>query len=61
MHQKINEIICALIHSRNKAYMDLIGQFPYKSSRGNEYILIAYHVDANAFLGIPIKNRELKQ
>ena len=55
MHQKINEIICALIHSRNKAYMDLTGRFTYKSSRGNDYILIAYHIDANAIIEIPKK------
>ena len=36
--------------------MDL--HFPYKSSRENEYILIVYHVDYNAILGTPIKNRQ---
>ena len=29
------------------AYQDLTGRFPMKSSRGNEYILIRYHYDAN--------------
>ena len=38
--------------------MDLTGRFPYKSSRGNEYILIGYHFDSNAILGIPLKNRQ---
>ena len=38
--------------------MDLTGRFPYCSSRGNEYILIAYHYDSNAILGLPIRNRQ---
>lgn len=38
--------------------MDLTGQFPYRSAKGNEYLLIGYHNDANAILAIPIKNRQ---
>ena len=38
--------------------MDLTGRFPYKSLRGNEYILIAYHVDSNAILGTSVKNKQ---
>ena len=41
----------------DKVFIDLTGRFPYKSSRGNEYILIAYHYDSNAILGLPLKNR----
>ena len=37
--------------------MDLTGKFPYRSARGNQYILVAYHYDANAILAQPIKNR----
>ena len=36
--------------------MDPTGRFPYNPSRGNEYILIVYHVDSNIVLGTPIKN-----
>ena len=32
---------------KNKAYGDLTGQFPYKSSRGNAYIYVLYHYDSN--------------
>ena len=49
-----------LYATTNKAYMDLTGRFPYKSSRGNEYILIAFHYDSNAILGLPLKNRQAK-
>ena len=39
------------------AYTDLTGCFPYASSRGNQYIMVAYHYDANAILVQPIKDR----
>ena len=40
--------------------MDLTGRFPYKSSWGNKYILIAYHVDSNTILGTPVRNKQAK-
>ena len=39
-------------------YWDLAGRFPYRSAQGNQYIMIAYHVDSNAILLQPLKNRE---
>ena len=39
--------------------MDLTGRFPYKSSCGIEFILIAHHIYSNAILGLPIKNRQV--
>ena len=36
---------------------NLTGRFPYPSSRGNNYILLAYHYDANAILVTALKNR----
>ena len=41
--------------------MDLTGRIPCKSFKGNEYILIAYHVDSNAILGQAIKNKQALQ
>ena len=41
-----------------KAFLDLKGCFPYKSSKGNEYILIAYHGDVNAIFVTPVRNRQ---
>ena len=40
------------------AFRDLTGQFPYTSSRGNKYIMIAYNYDANYIKSLPLKNRE---
>ena len=53
---KTHDVIYAITSKENKAYMDLPGRFPYSSSRGHEYILIAYHYDSNAILGPPLKN-----
>ena len=41
----------------NMGYTDLTGRFPYRSSRGNEYIFIAYNYDGNAILAKAIRNR----
>ena len=57
--EKINKVAYVLINKESikTAYQDLTGRFPVKSSRGNEYILIGYHYDANCILGRPIKDR----
>ena len=34
----------------NVAYSDLTGRFPVQSSQGNNYHIIAYHLDANGIL-----------
>ena len=40
------------------AYIDLTDRFPYRSERGNEYILVGYHYDANAILCTALKKRQ---
>lgn len=58
-NEKTHEVAYSL-HSSDeigKAYSDLTGKFPLQSSRGNNYILVAYHMDANAILLTPVKNR----
>ena len=45
------------MNPKTTAYSDLTGRFPYKSSRGNQYILIAYHNDSNAILAEPLSDR----
>ena len=44
--------------SRNTGYMDLTGRFSYRSSSGNEYIMVVYDYDSNAILTQPLKNRQ---
>ena len=57
---KTNGILCMLMQTKKetgKAYIDLTGRFPIRSARGNEYILVGYHYDANAILATPLKSR----
>ena len=40
-------------------YTNLTGRFPYRSSRGNKCILVAYHYDANIIFPEPVNNRQV--
>ena len=57
---KTNQVAYILIDKKDltTAYQDLTGRFPYRSSRGNEYILIGFHYDANSIIAHPVKNRK---
>ena len=50
----------ALVNHPSKAYMDLTGRIPHRSSRGNQYIVIVYDYDSNAIICEPIKSRQAK-
>ena len=39
------------------SYSDLTGRYPYKSSRGNQYLMVLYDHDTNAILVRPTKTR----
>ena len=45
-----NDIIATIVDLKkaHTAYFDLMGAFPYISSRGNQYILLLYDYDNNA-------------
>ena len=43
--------------STGKVATDQTGRFPVKSSRGNQYLMVAYIHNANAIMAIPIKNQ----
>ena len=55
---KTNEVIYIIFESypTGLAYIDLRGRFPYTSARGNEYILVVYHLDATAILSTALKH-----
>ena len=59
---KTNEVLYYMASSTRMglAFTNLTGKFPIQSSRGNNYILIAYHPDANAILQATLKNRQAK-
>jgi hypothetical protein len=40
-----------------KLFTDQTGRFPQKSSRGMQYIMIAYNQDSNTIIAEPIKSR----
>ena len=56
-NQKTNDVSYHVlnVNCKDKVYTNLIGKFSYRSLRGNTYIFIGYHYDANAILATPIK------
>ena len=51
------EVLLQVFDLTEKIYSDLTGQFPVQSDRGNNYILVAYHYDANNIITTPLNNR----
>ena len=43
----------------SKFYTDETGCFPIHARNGNQYIMIAYHCDANIILEVPLKTRKV--
>ena len=43
--------------SKGTGYTDLTGRFPYKSARGNQYIMVLYDYDSNSISAIATKTR----
>jgi len=56
---KTNDTVYAMVDpsKMGSASMDLTGRFPYTSRRGNQYVLVGYHYDANYIAAIPLKRR----
>ena len=44
-------------HNLDKIYTDQTGQFPSRSRKGYNYVMIFYIYDINEIIGEPIKNR----
>ena len=55
---KSNKVAYVVIdrNEMNTAYQDLTGRFPILSARGNEYIMIGYHFDANYIMAHPVRD-----
>ena len=58
-NEKTHDVLAVItpFKETNRAYSDQTGKFPYKSSQGNEYLLIVYDYDSNAILAEPLKNK----
>ena len=54
---KTFEVLSTIIpfEANGKAFHDLTGRFPHKSSQGNEYLLVHYDYDSNGILAEPLK------
>ena len=50
-----------LPHLNRKIYSDQTGKFPYRLSRGNQYLLVMYDYDSNAIVFEPLKSRQTKE
>jgi len=51
---------CFFLHTiavTSQLHTDQTGRFPTQSSRGMNYLMIAYDYDSNAILAEPLKNR----
>ena len=46
------------LDDKQKGYCDLTGRFPYKSSRGTQYLFVMYDYDSNAILFEGLKTRQ---
>ena len=55
--KKQHKIFVKIIDLKETMYSDQTRKFPYLSSRGNRYIMVAYHTDANYNFMEPMKNR----
>jgi hypothetical protein len=48
----------AVTETKNCVYTDQVGRLPQPSSKGNNYILIAYDYDSNCIFMRPLRNRK---
>ena len=57
---RTNQVCYAIIQPdvTPTAFIDLMGKFPKRSSRGHQYIMVGYHYDGNYILGKPLKDRK---
>ena len=57
---KTHDVIYALVeHNKdNMGYFYLTGRSLFRSARGNQYIVVAYHYNANNIDAVAIQNRE---
>ena len=54
--ENTNEILLQIFDPTEKIYSGITGKLPMQSEKGNNYILVAYHYDANNISTTPLKN-----
>ena len=55
--KKEHDIFIKVIDLKETIYTDQTGKFPYLSSKGNRYVMVGIHVDANYIFQEAMKNR----
>ena len=55
--ENTNLVFFKIVDLSGKYYTDQTGRFPFTSSKGNKYILAAYHYDSNTIHAEPLKKR----
>ena len=54
---KLNDMFVQVVDLTEEIHTDLTGAFPHTSQRGNRYIMVAIHLDANYIFAEPMKIR----
>jgi hypothetical protein len=54
---KLNNIFVCVEDLNEEIHTNQTGAFPHTSQRGNRYIMVAIHLDANYIFPEPMKNR----
>ena len=55
--KKEHDVYMKVLDIKETIYTDKTGQFPFTSSKGNRYGMVAIHVDASSIFMEPMKNR----
>ena len=55
--KKEHDVYTKVLDLKETIYTDQTGQFPFTSSKGNQYVMVAIHVDASYIFMEPMKNR----
>jgi hypothetical protein len=55
--KRFNDIFVRVKDLAESIHSDQTGAFPYTSQRGNRYVMVAIHLDANYIFNEPMKNR----
>jgi len=54
---KLDDIFIRVVDLTNETHTNQTGAFPHTSQRGNRYIMVAIHLDANYIFAEPMRNR----
>jgi hypothetical protein len=54
-------LVYAVLVDQGQLYTDLTGKFPFRSSKGNSYVMVCYVYDCNYVKVIPVKSRSASE